>query len=107
MFKSGEKNNAAKFYQILKKDLHTLMVKKSNSPLDYDGMASVYPKTTVINYPITDECSYSLLADLCTVIEDMLKFDLRLWGTTQGIERIELAPSLTCDVVVLELFFQN
>ena len=105
MFTANEINNAAKFYQIIKKDLHTVMVKKSASPLDYDGMVSIYPKTTTISYSITDECSYQLLADLCTCIEDMLKFDLRLWGTTQGIERIEVAPSLTCDVVVLELFF--
>ena len=107
MFRSGEKNNAAKFYQLVKKDLHTLMVKGSDSPLDYDGMVSIYPKTTTISYSITDECSYQLLADLCSCIEDMLKFDLRLWGKTQGVERIEVAPSLSCDVVVLELFFQN
>ena len=108
MLINKEISNAAKFYQIAKRDLHTLLVKESKSPLDYEGVITPYPYITSLVYTIKEEQSketYDALVGISRLIENLLKEDLRLWGKTQGIKTLKVAPDLRCESVVMEIVF--
>ena len=109
MFTANEIQNAIRFYEVLKKDLHTLLVKGSISPLDFDGEIVIHPYITSINYLINEkeqsEETYDILLKSSVLIENMLKSDLRLWDKTQGIKWLEVAPDHRCETVVMEIGF--
>ena len=107
MLSNKEISNAAKFYQIAKRDLHTLLVKESKSPLDYEGVITPYPYITSLVYTIKEEHkeTYDTLVGISRLIENLLKEDLRLWGKTQGIKTLKVAPDLRCESVVMEIVF--
>ena len=81
-----------KTYESLKKDLFTLIVKESISPLDYNGKVEFREKkTTALRYSQT--CHFSTPEEdetASSLLEDMLKSDLRIWNKTQGIERVSI-----------------
>lgn len=52
---SNEIINAVTFYQVLKKDLHTMIVKKSEAPFDYEGKLFTVDNGLYIKYPINEE----------------------------------------------------
>ena len=103
--------NAINFYAVLKKDLHTLLVEGSKSPIDYIGEIEVHPYFTEFTYPIEERKSrevYDAMVSISSLIENMLKDDLRLWNKTQGIKWLEVAPDHRCETVVMEIgFFQK
>ena len=108
---STETKNAIKFYEILKKDLHTLLVEGGKSPLDYEGIAELYPDFVSLQYPIQEKDQsrkmYNALLDIGEAISNMLKGDVRIWGKTQGIKSIEIAPDHRCELVIMEIIFQD
>ena len=112
MFAANEIQNAIRFYEVLKKDLHTLLVKGSISPLDFDGDIKIQPYFTSFTYVINEKEqskeTHDILLKSSVLIENMLKSDLRLWGKTQGIKWLEVAPDHRCETVVMEIgFFQK
>ena len=112
MFATNEIQNAIRFYEVLKKDLHTLLVKGSISPLDFDGEIVIHPYITTFTYPINEkeqsEETHDMLLKSSALMENMLKSDLRLWNKTQGIKWLEVAPDHRCETVVMEIgFFQK
>ena len=103
--------NAINFYQVLKKDLHTLLIKSSKTPLDYEGTLT---EEGHIEYQIHEEHRdremHRALINAGILLESMLKNDVRLWDKTQGIENIEsieVAPDHRCETIVLEVRFQK
>ena len=112
MFAANEIQNAIRFYEVLKKDLHTLLVKGSISPLDFDGDIKIQPYFTSFTYVINEKEqskeTHDILLKSSVLIENMLKSDLRLWDKTQGIKWLEVAPDHRCETVVMEIgFFQK
>ena len=100
--------NAINFYQVLKKDLHTMIVKGSKNPLDYEGTLTEKGR---IEYQINEEDQskemHRALINVGILLENMLKNDVRLWDKTQGIAYIEVAPDHRCEIIVLEVLFQE
>ena len=102
--------NAINFYAVLKKDLHTLLVEGSKSPIDYIGEIEVHPYFTEFTYPIEERKSrevYDAMVSISSLIENMLKDDIRLWGKTQNIKWIQVAPDHRCETVVMEIGFME
>ena len=100
--------NAINFYQVLKKDLHTMLIKSSKTPLDYEGNLI---EEGHIEYQINEEHRdremHRVLINAGILLESMLKNDVRLWDKTQGIAYIEVAPDHRCEIIVLEVLFQE
>ena len=111
MFSNTEIKSAVNFYTVLKKDLHTLLVKERKSPLDYEGAITVCPCITSFEYSVQEENqnskTYHALVDASVLIENMLKVDVQLWGKTRGIKCIEVGPDHRCEKVVMEIVFQD
>ena len=106
-----EIKNAITFYAVLKKDLHTLLVKESTSPLDYIGKIEVHPHFTELTYPVEEGRKsrevYDAMVDFSVLTENMLKDDVRLWEKTSGIKWIQVAPDHRCETVVMEIGFME
>ena len=79
---------------LLKKDIHTLLVKKSEAPFDYTGELELCDKMAYLFYePPTNPAlkfiqkfSYSW----CYTIKEMLKSDIKIWDKAQNISEISL-----------------
>ena len=86
-----------RFYEILKKDIHTLLVKKSEAPFDYTGELELCDKMAYLFYePPTNPAlkfiqkfSYSW----CYTIKEMLKSDIKIWDKAQNISEISLVAA--------------
>ena len=111
MFNSNEIQNAIAFYEVLKTDLNTLLIKGSKSPLDYLGEIETHPYSATITYPIREPNhtreTFDLLLDVGVVLEHMVKTDIRLWDKTSGIRTLVVAPDHRCEKMVLEIIFQD
>ena len=109
MLKNKEIQSAVNFYAVLKKDLHTLLVKESKSPIDYIGKIEVHPYFVTLTYPIEENKqnreTYHAVVDVSMLLENMLKDDLRLWEKTSGLKWLEIAPDHRCETVVMEIGF--
>ena len=107
MYIDNEFINAVNFYQVIKKDLHTMLIKGSKNPLDYEGTLTEGGVEYQINEEHRDREMHRALIDAGILLESMLKNDVRLWDKTQGIESIEVAPDHRCETIVLEVRFQK
>ena len=111
MFSNTEIKNVINAYNVMKGDLHSLMVKDMKSPLDYEGVVELHPDIATIAYPINEKNqtreTYHALMDIGMGIESLLKTDLRLWGKTQGVKSLEVAPDRRCETIILEVIFQD
>ena len=111
MFNSNEIQNAIAFYEVLKTDLNTLLVKGSKSPLDYLGEIETQPYAVTIEYQISEPNqnreTFDLLLDVGVILEHMVKTDIRLWDKTSGIRTLVVAPDHRCKKMVLEIVFQG
>ena len=100
---------AVNFYQVLKKDLHTMLVKKSEAPFDYEGKLFTVDNGWYIKYPINEEQQssemYHALTSVGILLESMLKNDVQLWDKTQGIRMIKVAPDYRCESIILDVSF--
>ena len=107
---NNEIKNAVIAYSIMKRDLHTL-VEGSKSPLDYIGEIEVHPHFTEFTYPIEEHQKsrevYDAMVSISSLIENMLKDDIRLWGKTQNIKWIQVAPDHRGETVVMEIGFME
>ena len=111
MFATNEIQNAIRFYEVLKKDLHTLLVKGSIAPLDFDGDIEIQPYITSFTYTINEKEqskeTHDILLKSSALMENMLKNDLRLWEKTSGLKWLEIAPDHRCETVVMEIGFSQ
>ena len=109
MSTNTEIKNVINAYNIMKADLHTLLVKGSKSPLDYDGIANIEPEVVSFEYPINEanqsKKTYDMLFDIGDALANMLKADLRLWNKTSGIRALVVAPDRRCETVILEVWY--
>ena len=107
----NEIQNAIAFYQVLKKDLYTLLVKKSKAPFDYEGKLCAANNGWYVKYPITEEHQdsemYHALVKVGILLESMVKNDVQLWDKTQGIEMIRVAPDYRCENIILDVRFHD
>ena len=104
--------NAVNFYQVLKKDLHTLLVKKSKVPFDYEGKLTLSDDCQpLLKYSIEEDYQnsemYHALISVGILLESMLKNDVRLWNKTEGIEMIRVAPDYRCETIILDVRFHD
>ena len=107
---NNEIKNASIAYSVMKRDLHTLLVKESKSPIDYIGKIEVHPYFVTLTYPMIEENkqsreTYHAVVDVSLLFENMLKDDLRLWEKTSGLKWLEIAPDHRCETVVMEIGF--
>ena len=112
MLNTNEIKNAIRFYEVLKKDLHNLMVKGMDSPLDFEGRTKVYPELVIsfeyrINEIYQSKKTYNMMLNASILIESMLKNDVRLWGKTHGIKSVQVIPDHRCETVVMEIGFME
>ena len=76
-------------YEVLKKDLHTLLIKGSITPLDYEGKVEFRDtSTTALRYKYCNSNTAEEADKACSLLEGMIKTDLRIWDKTQGVEGI-------------------
>ena len=83
-----------RFYEILKKDIHTLLVKKSKAPFDYTGEVELCDKTAYLYYELPTNPDLIFLQKIsflwCCTIQEMLKCDIKVWDKAQNISEISL-----------------
>ena len=107
---NNEIKNASIAYSVMKRDLHTLLVKESKSPIDYIGEIEVHPYFVTLTYPIEEKQSretYHAVVDVSVLLENMLKDDLRLWEKTHIIKWIQVKPNRRCEYVTMTIGFMK
>ena len=111
MFANTEIKNAVNMYEMMKRDLYAFIVKERKSPLDFEGYVHSCVPVASFLYDITEpnqsQETYHMLWDIGTGIANLLENDLRLWGKTQGIKYLKVAPDRHCESVTLEVVFQE
>ena len=108
MLKNKEIQSAVNFYAVLKKDIHTLLVKESIYPVDYIGKIEMNPHFTELTYPIEENPeNYQMVLDISVLIENMVKDDIRLWEKTHIIKWIQVKPNRRCEYVTMTIGFMK
>ena len=108
MLKNKEIQSAVNFYAVLKKDIHTLLVKESIYPVDYIGKIEMNPHFTELTYPIKENPeNYQMVLDISVLIENMVKDDIRLWEKTHIIKWIQVEPNRRCEYVAMTIGFMK
>ena len=108
MLKNKEILSAVNFYAVLKKDIHTLLVKESIYPVDYIGKIEMDPHFTELTYPIEENPeNYQMVLDISVLIENMVKDDIRLWEKTHIIKWIQVKPNRRCEYVTMTIGFMK
>ena len=83
-----------RFYEILKKDIHTLLVKKSKAPFDYTGELELCDKKAYLYYEPPTNPALKFIQKFsyawCCTIREMLKSDIKIWDKAQNISEISL-----------------
>lgn len=83
-----------RFYEVLKKDIHTLLVKKSKAPIDYTGELEVCDKKAYLYYEPPTNPALKFIQKFsygwCCTIREMLKCDIKIWDKAQNISEISL-----------------
>lgn len=83
-----------RFYEILKKDIHTLLVKKSKSPFDYTGELELCDKKAYLYYEPPTNPGLKFIQKIsflwCCTIKEMIKYDIKVWDKAQNISEISL-----------------
>ena len=84
---------AVRLYEMVKSDLHTLLVDKSKNKLDYLGEFNMIGgkviKLATIKYTLCNptEMNYRELLKLCCfTINKMLKRDMKLWNVVNKVD---------------------
>lgn len=91
-----------KFYEILKKDVHALLFKRSKSSAHYEGLLYLYEEEDDVEEDVSLTYPWYILRtiglngilkiDNCwwSILEDMIKTDIMIWGRTSFISNISL-----------------
>ena len=84
---------AVRLYEMVKSDLHTLLVDKSKNKLDYLGEFNMIGgkviKIATIKYTLCNptKLNYRELLKLCCfTINEMLKRDMKLWNVVNKVD---------------------
>ena len=97
---------AIRLYEIIKKDLNTLLVKGSKCLLDYDGEIEgdeIKDDCVRLEYRPNLKLDDNSFRKLGYFLEDLIKHDIVLWSKTERIRKLYLfAP----DISVLKFNFE-
>lgn len=97
---------AIHLYEIIKKDLNTLLVKGSKCLLDYDGEIEgdeIKDDCVRLEYRPNLKLDDNSFRKLGYFLEDLIKHDIVLWSKTERIRKLYLfAP----DISVLKFNFE-
>ena len=95
-----------RLYEIIKKDLNTLLVKGSKRLLDYDGEIEgdeIKDDCVRLEYRPNLKLDDNSFRKLGYFLEDLIKHDIVLWSKTERIRKLYLfAP----DISVLKFNFE-
>ena len=90
---------AIRLYEIIKKDLNTLLVKESKYLLDYDGEIEgdeIKDDCVRLEYCPNLKLDDNSFRKLGHFLEDLIKHDIVLWGKTERIRKLYLfAPDIS------------
>lgn len=103
-------NEFVDFYEILKKDVHTLLATKSENPIDYTGKVHLYKNIAFLKY-----MSLGTNLDFAKMnkkrwqqlIERMIKSDINLWGKPQDATDITFGCDPTREEAVFTISYYN
>lgn len=90
---------AIRLYEIIKKDLNTLLIKGSKHLLDYDGEIEgdeIKDDRVQLEYRPNLKLDDNSFRKLGYFLEDLIKHDIVLWGKTERIRKLYLfAPDIS------------
>ena len=90
---------AIRLYEIIKKDLNTLLVKESKRLLDYDGEIEgdeIKDDCVRLEYRANLKLDDNSFRKLGYFLEDLIKHDIVLWSKTERIRKLYLfAPDIS------------
>ena len=104
--------NVLRFYEILKKDAYTLLVKKSKSLTDYAGYLDFYENTVNLHYAPSIDSTFDFIQAMIktnwySVIHDMIRRDIQLWEKNQDITNISLVFDLPRERVSFTVHYKK
>ena len=100
------------FYEILKKDAYTLLVKKSKSLTDYAGYLDFYENTVNLHYAPSIDSTFDFIQAMIktnwySVMHDMIRRDIQLWEKNQDITNISLVFDLPRERVSFTVHYKK
>lgn len=90
MTNSVDMNFILHLYKIAKSDLYTLLIKGSKDKLDYIGDVTFLGPTVTLEYRRANRSGLDFigLLQVCqNTIDELLKNDMRMWATTNRINK--------------------
>ena len=90
MENSVDMNFILHLYEIVKSDLYTLLIKGSKDELDYIGDVTFLGPIVNLEYRRANRSGLDFigLLQVCqNTIDELLKNDMRMWGTTNRINK--------------------
>lgn len=99
------------FYGILKKDVHTLLVKRSENSIDYEGRIDFYENTAHLCYEPAFDSTFAFIREMIkfnwySVLNDMIRRDIQLWDKNQDITNTSLVFDLSRERVSFTVFYK-
>lgn len=107
-----EIHNVLRFYEILKKDVYTLLVKKSKSITDYEGYLDFYENTVNLQYAPSIDSTFDFIQAMIktnwySTMHDMIRRDIRLWEKNQDITNTSLVFDLPRERVSFTVYYKK
>lgn len=103
--------NVLRFYGILKKDVHTLLVKRSENPIDYEGRIDFYENVAHLYYEPAFNSTFKFMqamikCNCCSAMQDLIRRDIQLWDKNQDITNTSLVFDLSRERVSFTVFYK-
>ena len=101
-----------RFYGILKKDVHTLLVKRSKNPIDYKGRIDFYENIAHLYYEAAFDSTFTFIQSMIkhnwySVLNDMIRRDVQLWDKNQDITNTSLVFDLSRERVSFTVYYKK
>ena len=111
MVKIAEVYNVLRFYGILKKDVHTLLVKRSENPIDYEGRIDFYENIAELYYEYAFNSTFKFMQEMIkrnwhSVLNDLIRRDIQLWDKNQDITNSILVFDLPRERVSFTVYYK-
>lgn len=91
------------FYEILKKDIHALLVRKSKFQMDYRGKLRLCEKTAILTYDCSSSVGLNGILRIdnkwISILKDMINADIMIWNKTSKISDMSLVYHDGCTKV--------
>ena len=97
------------FYEILKKDVHALLVRKSKFQMDYKGKLRLCKKTAILTYDCSSSVGLNGILKIdnkwISILKDMINADIMIWNKTSNISDMSLIYHDGCTKVIFAVNF--